>query len=528
MSEPKFLDPTPGAWISIFMAAQIFDTLLTFDEKLAILPNLAESWEVRADEKAFVFKIREGVKWHDGKPLTVEDIKFSFEKIISKYDVFGSFYFKDVIVEIVDKRTVKIKPEFFVPAAQLELFSLWSTSIYPKHILEDVDFPKSEFRFKPIGTGPFKFVEWIKGSHITLERNPHYWKPGAPMADTLIVRFIPDPATMVAAVELGELHYAHRLPFEAYHRLKANPDLEPIPADKPDGIFTIEINLKHPILSDLRVRKALAHAINKAELISKVTLGVWTKVADSFWSPANVAGKFGKIPIYMYDPTLSEKLLDEAGYKRGPDGKRFRLEILTWLHDPLYRLSADVLREQLVGVGIDAVVKAVDFATLMGLRLERKYEITLLNRWIAPFYFYQVFHSKWDVPGAWTNIMGYNNPKVDEYYEKWLVEVDPEARMEYLRKINEIVLMDLPWIPLYYYVYLDVRRKDVGGPDLPAGRYMGYAPLIYTYIIPPAPPVPPPPVPVPIDPIMVSGYIVALAIAVVAVAIIMRMRRRRA
>uniref|UniRef100_A0A7J3ZJZ6 Solute-binding protein family 5 domain-containing protein n=1 Tax=Fervidicoccus fontis TaxID=683846 RepID=A0A7J3ZJZ6_9CREN len=490
VAEPRVIDPTTGAWNAGFVAAQIFNSLLELDENLNIVPSLAESWEIDEKEGAFIFKLREGVKWHDGHPFTAEDVKFSFENIISKYDVFGALYFKDTKVEIIDERTVKIKPGDFLPGVQLYLMATLDTAILPKHILEGQDFLKSEFRTKPIGTGPFKFVEWLKGSHITLVRNENYWKEGKPYLDKIVIRFISDPATLIAELEAGNVNYVFRgVPYEAYDRLKGNPNLDVILSERPPYKVVLEFNTKHPILSDVRVRKAIAYAIDKEEIARKATNGL-ALPTHSFWAPEDVPPS-PNIVRYEYNPEMAEKLLDEAGYPRGRDGKRFTLELLTRVGEPEEAIVAELIRDYLSRVGIEVNIKAVDFATMLDLQSNYKYDFTLVKRWVAPIWGYQLFHSEWIRPGQpFTNIMQYSNPEVDQLFDLWFKEIDPEKQKRYLQRIDEILTDELPEIPLYTVVFLNVKSANVKGPDIPVGKYVFWDPLENTYIETAAPTAP--------------------------------------
>jgi len=522
VSEPRVIEPTTGAWNAGFVAAQIFNSLLTFDEKLNIVPSLAESWSVDEKEGAYIFKIRKGVKWHDGKPLTVDDVKFSFENIISKYDAFGALYFKDVKVEILNDSVVKIKPAEFLPAVQIVLFASIDTAIFPKHILEGQDFLKSEFRVKPVGTGPFKFVEWVKGSHIVLVRNEAYWNDDKPYLDKIIIRFITDPATLVAELEAGNVDYVFRgVPYEAYSKLKGNPNLDVILSYRPPYKFVIAFNTKHPILSDVRVRKAIAYALNKTEIALRATNGL-SKPTNSFWTPEIVEPSPG-IHKYEYNPSLAEKILDEAGYKRGADGKRFTLELLTRVGEPEEAMVAELIRDYLSKVGIEVKIKAVDFGTMLDLQANYKYEFTIFKRWIVPFWAYQLFHSEWIRPGEpFTNIMQYVNPEVDRLFDAWLRELNVEKQKQYLQKLDEILTDELPELPLYDVVWLNVKNARVMGPNIPVGRYVFWDPLENTYIGTKATPTPVPasPTEVKTTPTPAGPDITTIAIAVIVVIVI--------
>jgi len=480
-AEPKVIDPTTGAWHASFVAAQIFDSLLNTDTNLNIVPSLAESWRIIEDENAYVFNLRKGVVWHDGKPFGPEDVKFSFENIISKYDIFGAAYFKNAKVEILNDTAVKLKVEQLLPAVQLVLLASVDTAIVPKHILEGQDFEKSEFRTKPIGTGPFVFKEWVKGSHIVLERNPKYWDNGKPYLEKIIIRFITDPMTMVSALETGEVNYVFRgLPYEAAAKLGTNPNLEVIAHNRPPYKMTLQINTNHTILGNPDVRRAISYALDRKDIVQKATLGLCTPTYRIL--PDNIPAS-PNLAKYDYNLDLANQLLDKAGYPKGADGKRFKIELLTRTGEAEEAAVADLVKDQLSKVGIEVVLKRVDFGTMLDLETKYQYDFVLVKRWVEPMWSYQLFHSSWIQPGvAFSNTMLYRNPEVDRLLDSWMREKTPAKQTELLQKLEEILTSELPEIPLYNVVFLNVKSRNIKGTDIPVGRYVFWDALVNTYI----------------------------------------------
>ncbi|MEM0292891.1 MAG: ABC transporter substrate-binding protein, partial [Fervidicoccaceae archaeon] len=192
-SEPTSLALNSALYAGL-VEAQIYDTLLRFDNNLNLVPGLAESYYVNTTCGCYVFKLRTNATWHDGQPVTADDVKFTFENIVPKYASYGDPYFTNTTVTIVNSTTVIIKPGIFSPAAQLPLFADPSnTPILPKHILEGQDFMKSTFLTNPVGSGPYKLNAWVKGSYIELVRNDKYWDDSKPYLSKIIIRFISDP-----------------------------------------------------------------------------------------------------------------------------------------------------------------------------------------------------------------------------------------------------------------------------------------------------------------------------------------------
>lgn len=479
ISEPRFIDPYWGGWNVGFIAAQIFDSLLQYDVNGNIVPGLAKYFEVLPDEGAYLVVLRDGVRFHDGKPLTVEDVKFSFEELIPKYDTFGVEYFAGTKVEILNSTTVKIKPGKFLPAIQIPLMASIDTAILPKHLLEGKDYYQSGFVMNPIGTGPFKFKEWVKGSHMILIKNPDYWDKGKPLLDQIIVRFITDSASIIAALQAGAIDYVFRgIPYEAYPTLAGNPNLEVIPSKDPPYKLVIQFNCNHSILSNRLVRQAIAYAINKSEIANKVTAGL-AKVTHSFISERYAPTTAAK--VYEYNPAKAEELLDKAGYPRGKDGVRFKLELLL-RNEPEEMSVGYMIRDYLSKVGIVVETKVVEFGTWLDLQVKGEYDFNVGKYWIVPFWHYQLFTTKYIGKGAFTNTMFYSNPELDSLFESWITEVDARRQRDLLVKIDEILSTDLPWIPIYDLVWLNVKGKYVKGPDIPIGRYVFFDKLSNTYI----------------------------------------------
>jgi peptide/nickel transport system substrate-binding protein len=530
VSEPTVLDSCSGAWTVAPFAGNIFDTLLATDEKMNIVPELAESWRIDYANKRYIFKIRSGVKWHDGKPLTVEDVKFTFEYIIPNYDNRG-VYFKGTKVEILNETSVAIIPGNFAPGFQIPMIASADIVIYPKHLLEGVDFLKSEFRTAPIGSGPFKFQEWVKGSHIVLVRNENYWKPGKPYLDKIVFKFITDPAALLAALIAGDVDYVYRgLPYEAYKALTMNPNLQVFVDYKPAYKVFLAFNLNHTdpakkaILSNVLVRKAIAYAINKTDIVYKATLGV-CRPSDRFWSDAFMPPN-PNMTTYEYNPKKANELLDQAGFPM-VGGKRFTLELLTRSGEADEVKTADLLKNYLKNVGIDIVIKAVDFNTFEQLTANYQYDIQLFKRWIMPIFSYQNHHSSFIIKGrTLVNTAQYSNPKVDYWYDVWAYYAkSDEERVKALLNVESILTNDLPELPIYDVGWMYVWNKRVGNAFVPARNWLQSEKLENIYIITPT--VTPPPAEQPTWPYMTVVTVTAAVIVVAAIASVIVIKYRR-
>jgi peptide/nickel transport system substrate-binding protein len=450
------------------------------DKDLKPQPSLATKWSVDPQAGTYTFEIRRGVFWHDGQPFTPEDVKFAFEEILSKYDNFGATYFKDVTVTISGD-TVVIKPANFLPGVQMALLSSPDAVIYPKHILQGQDFLKSPFRTtSPIGTGPFKMKTWVKGSHIELVRNENYWNQPMPHLDGIIIRFISDPAAIIAALQRGEIHYIFRgVPFEAYNTLRQTQSLQVVPYVRPPYASAMWMNTKAPYLSDVNVRRAIAYALNREDIATKATQGLSEPI--QYMIDPTVVPPSPTLTIYNYDSARANRMLDEAGYNKGADGIRFTLELMTRTGEPDEQLWATLVRDHLAAVGIGLNIKTVDFATYLALQSKFEFQMATIKYWLNPIWTYQLFTTEWIGRGPFTNAFQYSDPETDDLMHAWLTESDPTKSVQILQKVEDRISQNLPEIILYEVRWLNVINADFQGADLPVGKWIFADSLENTY-----------------------------------------------
>ncbi len=468
LSEPSVLDTTSGAWNVGPIGGNLFSPLLEANDKLEIVPGLAESWSMDYTSKTYTFNLRKGVKWHDGKPFTAEDVKFTLEEFLPKNSFLGVFL-RGSKVDIVSETKVVVKPGMWAPGIQPGRFASTDWSMYPKHLLKGIEFPKSGYRKAPIGTGPFKFKEWVRGSHIILERNDNFWKPDKPYLDKIIIKIIRDPSLLVMGLTTGDLDFVYRgIPYEAYETLKKNPKLQIILDFMPNYKFFLVNNLKHPVLSNLTVRKAMMHAIDKKDITAKATSNV-ARVSDRMFSP-EVLPENPNVAVYDYNPKKAAELLDQAGYPKKGGGARFSIQILVRAGEAEEEKAADLLKDYLKAVGIDLTIKKVDFSTNLQLQSNYQFEIALMKKGNVPFFNYQQHHSKNIRKGMFLgNVAQYSNAKVDQYYDQWAFRATTdEERNKAILKAEIILTQELPEAPMFDVAWMYVWSKRVKNAFVPA------------------------------------------------------------
>lgn len=470
--EPVTLTPVANvAQPTQVVAGNVFDGLVTYGFDLKPAPQLAESWEVAPDGLTITFHLRKGVTWHDGKPFTASDVKWSLENVWKTIHPRNKALFENVsAVEKPDDHTVVLK--FSKPS--LPIFSVLNgvgAPILPKHLYEGTDILNNPYNNKPVGTGPFVFKEWRKGEYLVLERNPAYWDAGKPYLDKLVFRVIPDAAARAAAIEKGEVQYApfNPVPFRDVERLAALPNLkvETRGYEWLSPVLYFDLNVENPYLKDVRVRQAIAHAVDKAALAKVVWFG-YGKPAVSPIPSTLTAFHDPSVPTYPFDPKKAEALLDEAGFKRGTDGVRFALthDFLPYGDD--YRRTGEFLKQALKRVGIEVAIRAQDSgAFIKRVYADRDFDISSSYNAAFPDPQIGVVREYWSgwlgTKTPWTNGSGYRNAQVDALIERAAVEGNPQARAAAFRAFQQIVQRDVPTLPLLELKFFTVHAANLKG-----------------------------------------------------------------
>lgn len=262
-----------------YVAGKIYQGLLTYDEKLKPLPSLAKSWKVSDDGLTYSFELQQGVKWHDGKPFSSADVVFSIDKFLRAVHprarvVIGK-YVDSVTAPDANNVIIKLKEPF---APFLSAFVVDNMPMVPKHIYDATDYAKNPANQTPIGTGPFKFKEWKKGSYISLVRNNEYWKPGLPYLDEIIFRVVPDAASRAVAFEKGDVQVLRGGDIDNVEvkRLKALPNVEMTTKgwEMYAPLSFIVMNQRTEPFNNVKVRQAVMHAINRKFVVDTIFFGM--------------------------------------------------------------------------------------------------------------------------------------------------------------------------------------------------------------------------------------------------------------
>ncbi len=469
--------PEPPTLVSAFNSAapigivstKIFEGLLTYDFDMNPKPALAETWKVSADGKTITFNLRKGVKWHDGKDFTSADVQFSAMKIWKELHPRGrSTFAKVTAVETPSPYVAVFKLSEPSPPLMSALTS-YEGQVLPKHLYDGTDIAQNPWNNKPIGTGPFVFKEWQKGNFIQLDRNPAYWDKDKPYLDRIVFRIIPDASARAAALETGEVLLGgfSPVPLNDVKRLESTGkfDIETRGYEYLAPMFLLEFNLANAYLKDKRVRQAIAHAIDRDVIVKTIWFG-FGKPAVSAVPSVLTQFHDPSVAKYPFDPKKAEQLLDDAGFKRGAGGKRFKLihDFLPYGND--YQRTAEYVKQALGKVGIDVEIRSQDTAAfLKRVYTDNDFEMTsnffyaLPDPTIGVQRIYWSKNIKKGVP--FSNSSGYTNPEMDKVIEDAQVEHDRKKRRELLNRMQQIAAEDLPVLDLFEVRFFTIANKRV-------------------------------------------------------------------
>lgn len=453
------------------VAGTIFSGLIWIDLKWQPQPYLAESWTVSPDSRTYSFRLKRNVKWHDGKPFTSADVKFTFDEILAKYHPTSKAAFAHVSsVETPDLYTVVVRmKEPFAPF--LPLLSVWSAPILPKHLYEGTDIFKNPYNLRPVGTGPFKFQDWSRGDRIVVVRNDDYFESGQPYLDKIIFKMIPDVRARAIALETGQVDYIQDYFFgrDDYPRLSRLKGLVFQPdADVPANELLV-FNVRKPPLSERNVRQAIAYAIDRSLIIQRVQAGLGSpgrSAIDSRLSWAyNPQVDYQK--QYAYDPAKANALLDEAGFPRKADGSRFTLRVTFDIRRAGFLPTAEIIRDQLRAVGIQVQLEGVERSVMVDkVFMNWDFDMTIQNLTTGgdPAIGIQRIYICKDIRKApFVNASGYCNREVDDLFERGASLTTLAGRGEPYKKVQVILANDLPTLVLTEQAILDVARATLKG-----------------------------------------------------------------
>jgi len=457
------------------VAGQIYNGLVKYDKNLNIVGDLAESFDISRDGLTITFHLRRGVKWHDGATLTARDVLYTYQVTIDpKTPTAYAEDFKQVkSITAPDSYTIRVTYDSpFAPA-----LASWGVSILPAHLLEGKDITTSPLARKPVGTGPYRFKEWVSGQKIVLEANSDYFE-GRPYIDRFIYRIIPDSSTMYMELKAGTIDLMTLTPVQYARQTAAKSFTSRFNKYRyPSSSYLyMGYNLRHPLFGDKRIRQAMTAAINKDELIQGVLFGMGQRSVGPI-----VPGRWAYNPAVKdigYDPKRAAELLADAGWKEKnndgilvKDGKPFKFTILTNQGNQQRLMTAQIIQQRLRLVGIDVKIRVVEWAAFLKEFVNKgNFEVVLLAWSISQDPdMYDIWHSSKNKPGE-LNFIGFNNPEVDRLLIEGRSTFDIEKRKKAYFRIQEILADEQPYTFLYVPDALPVVSARIRGVEpAPAG-----------------------------------------------------------
>src|SRR3989441_9672110 len=485
--------PTLAAYLSTSgpigqVATKVYEGLLEYDFNLKPIPGLAESWKVSADGKTITFKLQKGVRFHDGKPLTSSDVKFSVLEVLRKVHPRGAITFRDVSdIDTPDEHTVIFKLQNPAPYLMMAL-SGYESPVVPKHLFEGTDVKTSKYANAPVGTGPFKFVEWQRGQYMRFDRNPDYWKKGRPYLDRIVARFIADSATRTAALEKGEAQAAGfaAIPWSDVKTLGTLPQMETTTRgyEMSSPIVQLDFNTRKAPFDNLKIRQAVSYTVSRKAVIENVWFG-WGKPATGPISSNFAPVGFYTSAVHNYNVPngleIANKLLDEAGFKRGAGGIRFEIVHDETPYGEEWQRYGEYVQQVLAEIGIKATLRYEDVPTWLK-RLYTDYDFQLSSNWIPGLAHpvigvHRLYHSKQIRQGTvFVNETGWSSPKADELMDQATVEVNPRKRAALYKELQKIVVDGSPLVWVHELQFVTVYNKQFKDVIMsPPGLYASFA-----------------------------------------------------
>lgn len=426
-------------------ACNIYNSLVAVDGAWEVIPELAKSWDVSQDGLTVTFHLVDNATWHDGKPLTSTDCKYTFDQIISTKSAPAATTLLAIkSVEAPDDHTVVFKLK--QPSASLLGFVGWyGIFILPAHIYQGTDWTKNPANQKPVGSGPFKFVKYTPGSTIELEANMDYWGEG-PYLDKLHFSIIPDANTALQSLQNGEIDvmYGPTPPLAQVPTLQKTPGLK-VDLVKFPSVYYIGFNMKKDPTSKVEVRKAIAQAIDRKQILQTALSGVGEEAVTFYTSAiAWAADTNPDAAPPAFDKDAAAKALDAAGYPvKG--GSRFKLDFVYFTASPQYGDIATVLKQQLKAIDIDVNLVALEIGAYTNRMKAGDFDIGLIDGFQGP----DPNNLRIRVgTGGSVNYWNYSDPKIDSLLDQGDKATDKKARAEAYFAIQKTLAQVLPIVPL--------------------------------------------------------------------------------
>ncbi len=465
--DPGHLNPaisTAGPLHAV--AGSIYNGLVALDRDGAPQPDLARRWDITPDGRTVTFHLVKGVRWHDGQPFSAADVKFTFDEVLLRLHARARAGLAPAIdaIEAPDAHTVVFRLHRAHPALLRQL-DVTEAPILARHLYAGTDLNQNPVNLRPVGTGPFRFESYRRDDQVVLVRNADYFKPGLPRLDKLVFRILPNASTQVNALLAGEVDMLQRVSALDAQRLKGLAvtlvDTRAA-AGGANCTMTLAFNLQRPRLDDLRVRRAIAQAIDREQVLRLVVYGQGRVAAAPIASGIAWAHLTGALAALPTDVAAANRLLDEAGLARGADGQRASFDLL---HFPAFARYSELLRQQLAAVGIALRVRLLDPAAFVpAVFTQRDFDLALIsycNGTDPEIGVRRMVHSSSIGAVPFSNAAAFRDAEVDRLFDVAGATVDAAARGEAYRAAQRRIVAQLPYWWLVETDFTAAWRDDL-------------------------------------------------------------------
>lgn len=449
-ADPAELDPhktsLTAAWHVI---EHVYDTLVTTDQTLSPAPRLAETWDISDDGLVYTFSLRQGAMFHNGREFVADDVKYSFERILDPATA------SPVVDELASVDTIDVVDDYTVAINLLNPDSSFlaklmgsSLSIVPREVVEE----NGDLMQTMVGTGPFRFIEYVPNTQVTLERSADYWESPYPYLDGLEILIIPDNTARTTALVTGTVDLIEYAPVQDLPIFEQDETLT-VAGNQNTNIRYMGVNVTREPFDQLEVRQAMSMAIDRGPVIASAVFGYGTATnvlfPESYW-----AGIPSEIP--PVDIEGAQALLESVGL-----GDGFEAQIQSWAQYPFLSNAAIVIQEQLRQIGIETEVDLQENAVLLENYFSGNFDLSVTgtSAYVDPN---DVVQTNF-MTGASSNGEGYSNPEVDELIVAGIATTEQAERAEIYGEIQRILLEDLPWINLFIAEQYEAMKTYVEG-----------------------------------------------------------------
>jgi peptide/nickel transport system substrate-binding protein len=474
VNDPSTMDPHKfsGAAADV-LYGMVYNSLVQYKPDWGgVDGDLAESWDIK-DNLSYTFKLRQGVKFHDGSPMTADDVKFSFDRIM---DPQTGAYVRPLIaptldrIEVVDPQTVRITVKQ-VNAAFLSALALPSAAIVSKKFVEG----GGDLNKTMMGTGPFKFDSRQPNVEIKLVKNPDYFEKGKPYLDAITVLPLPDDTARSTALRNGSVDFIDFVPWKDISAIASNPGFKVYSDTESSGLFMF-MKMTVPPLDKPEVRQALNYAVDREAVVKATFFGRGALMNDIFMPKTHWAYVKDLPGGYSYDPAKAKSLLAQAGYPNG-----FKINMLSTHEVAMHKSGAEIVQANLRDVGIEANLELIDFATDVKRQSAGEYELLMWGG--GPLYGEVDFLSAYFRSGStFPKNTGYSNPQLDKLLDDARMTLDQNQRKGLYRQAFDIILKDAPWIPLAYREQGEAAASNVKGYERVLGSNWNGRRIAMTWI----------------------------------------------